>query len=168
MEEYFEIGQIVNTNGLKGVLKIKPFTDDITEFETFKKIYIQKNKELIEFKIEKVRYAKNMVFLKLEGINNINEAEEYRNSYIKVNRNALPDLPENTYYIVDLLDCNVVTVEGENLGQVKDVFNTGSNDIYDVKDENGKQILIPAIKEVVKKIDITNKTITVELMEGLR
>jgi len=168
MEEYFEIGQIVNTNGLKGILKIKPFTDNITEFETFEKIYIQKGKELIEFRIEQVRYNKNMVLLKLEGIDDINKAEEYRNLYLKVNRDALPDLPDNTYYIVDLLDCNVVTEEGENLGQVKDVFNTGSNDIYDVKDENGKQILIPAIKEVVKNIDITNKKIIVKLMEGLK
>lgn len=168
MEEYFEIGQIVNTNGLKGPLKVKPFTDDIKEFETFKSIYIQKGKDLIEFKIEKVAYVKQMVLLKLQGIDDINEAEKYRNYYLKINRNILPDLPENTYYIVDLLECEVVTIEGELLGKVKDVFNTGSNDIYEVKDEFGKQILIPAIKEVIKIIDIPNKKITVKLMEGLR
>ena len=168
MEEYFEIGQIVNTNGLKGTLKVKPFTDDIKEFETFKSIYIQKGKDLIEFKIEKVTYVKQMVLLKLQGIDDINEAEKYRNYYLKINRNVLPDLPENTYYIVDLLECEVVTIEGELLGRVKDVFNTGSNDIYEVKDEFGKQILIPAIREVIKNIDIPNKKITVKLMEGLR
>lgn len=168
MEEYFEIGQIVNTNGLKGTLKVKPFTDDIKEFETFKSIYIQQGKELLEFKIEKVGYIKNMVLLKFQGIDDINEAEKYRNMYLKVNRNALPDLPENTFYIVDLLECEVFTTEGELLGKVKDVFNTGSNDIYDVKDINGKQILIPAIKDVIKNIDIPNKKITIELMEGLR
>lgn len=168
MEEYFEIGQIVNTNGLKGTLKVKPFTDDIKEFETFKSIYIQKGKDLIEFKIEKVAYVKQMVLLKLQGIDDINEAEKYRNYYLKINRNILPDLPENTYYIVDLLECEVVTMEGELLGKVKDVFNTGSNDIYEVKDEFGKQILIPAIREVIKNIDIPNKKITVKLMEGLR
>lgn len=168
MEEYFEIGQIVNTNGLKGTLKVKPFTDEIKEFETFKSIYVQKGKELIEFKIEKVGYVKQMVLLKLQGIDDIDEAEKYRNLYLKVNRNNLPNLPENTFYIVDLLECEVVTTEGELLGKVDDVFNTGSNDIYAVKDELGKQILIPAIKEVIKKIDVPNKKITVKLMEGLR
>jgi len=168
MEEYFEIGQIVNTNGLKGTLKVKPFTDDIKEFEAFKSICIQKGKELIEFKIEKVGYVKQMVLLKLQGIDDIDEAEKYRNLYLKVNRKSLPNLPDNTFYIADLLECEVVTTEGEVLGKVDDVFNTGSNDIYAVKDELGKQILIPAIKEVVKKIDIPNKKITVKLMEGLR
>ena len=168
MENFFEIGQIVNTNGLKGVIKVKPFTDNIKEFESFKSIYIQKKGELIEFKIEKVMYVKQMVLLKLEGINDINEAEKYRNYYIKVDRNKMPKLPEDSYYIVDLLGCEVATVEGEILGKVDDVFPTGSNDVYVVKDENGKQILIPAIKDVIKSIDISNKKVIVKLMEGLR
>ena len=167
MDKYFEIGQIVNTNGLKGVVKVKPFTDDITEFETFESIYVQKKVELIEFKIESVRYAKNMVFLKLKGIDTIEEAETLRNFYIKVERDTLPELEENSYYIVDLLECEVETVEGENLGKMDDIFNTGSNDVYVVKNEEGKQILLPAIKEVIKEVDIPNKKITVKLMEGL-
>lgn len=167
MDKYFEIGQIVNTNGLKGIVKVKPFTDDIKEFETFENIYIQKKDELIEFKIESVRFAKNMVFLKLQGIDDINEAEKLRNLYIKISRDALPKLPENSYYIVDLLQCEVVTIEGETLGKMDDVFNTGSNDVYVVKNEDGKQILLPAIKEVIKNVDIPNKKITVKLMEGL-
>ena len=167
MEEYFEIGQIVNTNGLKGVLKIKPFTDDIKEFEDFESIYVQRKNELIEFKIEEVRYVKNIVLLKLQGIDDIDEAEKYRNLYIKVNRNVMPNLPEDSYYIVDLLECEVYTEEGELLGKVDDVFNTGSNDVYVVKDELGKQILLPAIGEVIKNVDISNKKIIVKLMKGL-
>lgn len=167
MEEYFEIGQIVNTNGLKGMLKVKPFTDNIKEFEDFKSIYIQRKNELIEFKIETVRYAKQMVLLKLKGIDNINEAEKFRNLYIKVNRNIMPKLPEDSYYIVDLLECEVYTVEGELLGKVDDVFNTGSNDVYVIKNELGKQILLPAIGEVIKNVDIPNRKITVKLMKGL-
>ena len=167
MEKYFEIGQIVNTNGLKGILKVKPFTDDIQEFEKFTSIYIQKNGELIEFTIEKVRYVKNMVLLKLKGIDDINEAEKYKNLYIKIDREVLPTLPDNTFYIVDLIECDVETVDGKELGKIDDVFNTGSNDIYVVKNEEGKQILIPAIKQVIKKIDISNKRIIIELMEGL-
>ena len=148
-------------------MKVKPFTDDIKEFETFETIYVQKKTELIEFKIESVRYAKNMVLLKLKGIDDIDSAEALRNLYIKVSREQLPELQENSYYIVDLLECEVVTVEGEILGKMDDVFNTGSNDIYVVKNEKGKQILLPAIKEVIKNVDIPNRKITVKLMEGL-
>lgn len=167
MEEYFEIGQIVNTSGLKGVIKVKPFTDDIAKFNNFKTIYISIKKELKEFKIEQVRFSKNMVFLKLEGIDTIEEAEDYRNLYLKVKRDKDEELEEGSYYIVDIIGCKVYTDEQKELGKVDDVFSTGSNDVYVVKDEEGKQILLPAIKEVIKNIDIENKTITVHLLEGL-
>ncbi len=167
MEEYLEIGQIVNTNGLKGLLKVKPLTDDITRFEELETIYIQIHSQLVEKKIEKVRYVKNMVLLKLEGIDDINEAEKYRNLYIKINRKDIKELPENSYLIVDMLKCEVYTEENELLGKMIDVLQTGSNDVYVVKNENGKEILLPAIKDVVKKVDIQNKKIIVKLMEGL-
>lgn len=167
MEEYFEIGQIVNTSGLKGVIKVKPFTDDITKFNNLKTIYISIKKELKEFKIEQVRFSKNMVFLKLEGIDTIEEAENYRNLYLKVKRDKDEELEEGSYYIVDIIGCKVFTDEQKELGKVDDVFSTGSNDVYVVKDGVGKQILLPAIKEVIKNIDIENKTITVHLLEGL-
>lgn len=167
MEKYFEIGQIVNTSGLKGVIKVKPFTDDITKFNNFKTIYISVKKELKEFKIEQVRFSKNMVFLKLQGIDTIEEAENYRNLYLKIKRNEDEKLEEGSYYIVDIIGCEVYTDEKKLLGKVDDVFSTGSNDVYVVKDELGKQILLPAIKDVIKNIDIKNKIITVHLLEGL-
>lgn len=167
MEEYFEIGQIVNTSGLKGEIKIKPFTDDITKFNDFKKIYVSVKKELKEFEIKHVRFSKNMVFLKLKGIDTIEEAENYRNLYIKRKRDKDEKLEEDTYYIVDLLGCKVYTDEQKELGEVVDVFSTGSNDVYVVKDELGKQVLLPAIKDVIKNVDIENRTIIVHLLEGL-
>ena len=167
MEEYFEIGQIVNTSGLKGEIKVKPFTDDITKFNDFKTIYVSIKKELKEFKVEKVRFSKNMVFLKLKGIDTIEEAENYRNLYIKRKRDKDEEIEEDTYYIVDILGCKVFTDEQKELGEVIDVFSTGSNDVYVVKDELGKQVLLPAIKDVIKNVDIENKLITVHLMEGL-
>ena len=167
MEEYFEIGQIVNTSGLKGEIKIKPFTDDITKFNNFKTIYVSIKKELKEFEIERVRFSKNMVFLKLKGIDTIEEAENYRNLYLKIKRDKDEKLEKDTYYIVDLLGCKVCTDEQKELGEVIDVFSTGSNDVYVVKDELGKQVLLPAIKDVIKNVDIENKLITVHLMEGL-
>ena len=167
MEEYFEIGQIVNTSGLKGVLKIKPFTDDIKKFSNLKTIYIKTKNDLTEFKIEQVRYVKNMVMLKLAGIDTVEEAEKYRNLYIKILRDQEEELEEGSYYVVDILGCKVNTDTNQELGKVVDVFQTGSNDVYVVKDEQGKQILLPAIKQVIKNVDIKNKIITVHLLEGL-
>lgn len=167
MEEYLEIGQIVNTNGLKGILKVKPFTDDITRFEKLKTIYIQKANELIEFKIEKVRYSKNMVLLKLEGIDDINEAEKYRNFYIKIDRKDAIELEENSYFIIDIIGSEVFTDENNLLGKVIDILQTGSNDVYVVKDDKGKEILLPAIEDVIKDVDIKNKKIIVHLLDGL-
>ena len=167
MEEYFEIGQIVNTSGLKGILKIKPFTDDIKKFSNLKTIYIKTKSGLTEFKIEQVRYVKNMVMLKLAGIDTVEEAEKYRNLYIKILRDQEEELEEGSYYVVDILGCKVNTDANQELGKIVDVFQTGSNDVYVVKDEQGKQILLPAIKDVIKNVDIKNKIITVHLLEGL-
>lgn len=167
MEEYFEIGQIVNTSGLKGILKIKPFTDDIKKFSNLKTIYIKTKSGLTEFKIEQVRYVKNMVMLKLAGIDTVEEAEKYRNLYIKILRDQGEELEEGSYYVVDILGCKVNTDANQELGKIVDVFQTGSNDVYVVKDEQGKQILLPAIKQVIKNVDIKNKIITVHLLEGL-
>ena len=167
MEEYFEIGQIVNTSGLKGILKIKPFTDDIKKFSNLKTIYIKTKSGLTEFKIEQVRYVKNMVMLKLAGIDTVEEAEKYRNLYIKILRDQEEELEEGSYYVVDILGCKVNTDANQELGKIVDVFQTGSNDVYVVKNELGKQILLPAIKQVIKNVDIKNKIITVHLLEGL-
>ena len=167
MEEYFEIGQIVNTSGLKGEIKIKPFTDDIKKFNNLKTIYVSIKKELKEFEIEHVRFSKNMVFLKLKGIDTIEEAENYRNLYLKIKRDKDEKLEEGVYYVVDLIGCTVYTDDNQELGKLEDVFSTGSNDVYVVKDEMGKQVLLPAIKEVIKQVDIDNKKIIVHLLEGL-
>lgn len=167
MKEYLEVGKIVNTSGLKGLLKVNPLTDDITRFEDLETIYIQKAKELIEFKIQDVKYNKNMVLLKLEGIDDITEAEKYKNCYIKINREDAVELEEDSYFIVDIIGSEVFTEEGENLGKVVDVLQTGSNDVYTVKTLEGKEILLPAIEDVIKNVDIENKKIVIHLMEGL-
>jgi len=167
MEEYLEVGQIVNTNGLKGTLKVKPLTDDITRFEDLETIYVQKGKDLVEFNIQDVKYSKNMVLLKLEGIDNIEEAEKYKNLYLKINREDAVELEDDSYFIVDIIGCEVFTDVGDFLGKVIDVFPTGSNDVYTVRNSENKDILLPAIEDVVKDIDIENKKIIVHLLEGL-
>ena len=142
MTKYLEIGQIVNTFGIKGMVKVKPFTDDIRRFDRLKKVYIEKQKVKEEYEIEEVKYHKEMVLIKFKGIENPEQANLLRNCYLFVNRE-------------------------EKLGIVEDIFNTGSNDIYVVRDELGKQILLPATKEVIKKVDIENKKIIVHLLPGL-
>lgn len=165
--EYIEIGQIVNTNGLKGVVKVNPFTDDISKFEELKYIYIQLKSELKKVKIEQVRYNKNQVLLKLEGIDSIEEAEKYRNFYLKIEKKCQEELGEDTYYIVDLIGINVYSENDEYLGTIEDVFPTGSNDVYVVKDNLGKQILVPAIAEVVKEVELKNKKMVIKIIPGL-
>ena len=167
MEKYLEIGQIVNTFGIKGQVKIVPFTDDITRFDELKEIYVEKKNELKLFQIEQVNYKKNMVILKLKGIETVEEAEKLRNCYLKIDRKDAKKLPKDTYFIVDLLGLDVYTDEGKLLGKVDDIYNAGSSDIYVVKDELGKQILLPAIKDVLKEVDLENKKIIVHLIKVL-
>ena len=167
MEKYLEIGQIVNTFGIKGQVKVKPFTDDINRFDELKEVYVEKKHELKLFQIEKVNYSKNMVILKLKGIETPEQAETLRNSYLKINRKDAKKLPEGTYYIADLIGLDVYTDEDEFLGKVDYIYNAGSSDIYVVKDEQGKEVLLPAIKDVLKQVDLENGKIIVHIIEGL-
>ena len=167
MNKYLELGQIVNTFGIKGQVKVKPFTDDIRRFDELKEVYIEKKNELKLFQIEKVNYSKNMVILKLKGIETPEEAEKLRSSYLKINRKDAKKLPEGTYYIADLIGLDVYTDENKLLGKVDYIYNAGSSDIYVVKDEQGKEILLPAIKDVLQQVDLENGKIIVHIIEGL-
>ena len=166
-QQYFEIGQIVNTFGIKGVVKVNPFTDDISQFEEMETILVDKKGNLLEMQIEEVKYSKNQVLLKLKGIETVEEAEKYRNCYLKLPREKARKLPKNTYFIADLIGLEVYTEEGKLLGKVDDIYNTGASDIYVIKDELGKQILLPAIKDVIKQIDLEQEKIVVHLLDGL-
>ena len=167
MTKYLEIGQIVNTFGIKGMVKIKPFTDDINRFDRLKKIYISNKNGKKEYQIQEIKYHKNMVLMKLEGIDTPEQADLLRQSYLLVDRADEEPLEEGVYYIVDLLGLEVYTDDNKLLGKVDDIFNTGSNDIYVVKDEMGKQILLPGIPDVLKNVDLEKGKITVHLIPGL-
>lgn len=167
MQEFLEIGQIVNIFGIKGMVKIKPFTDDISRFDELKKVYVENNYTKKQYEIEEVKYHKDMVLIKFKGIDKVEEAELLRNSYLKVDRNDEPELDEGTYYIVDLIGLNVYSDEGNLIGKVEDIFNNGSCDIYVVKDELGKQLLLPAISDVIKEINLKESKIVVHILKGL-
>ena len=166
MQKRLEVGQIVNTFGIKGELKVTPFTDDINRFDDLKKVYVKTRKDNQLYKVENVRYHKNMVLLKLEGIENPEQGELLKNAYLEIDREDAIPLEEGQYFIVDLIGLDVYTDEGNLLGKVEDIYNTGANDIYVVKDELGKQILLPGIKEVIKEVKLDDRVI-VHLIPGL-
>ena len=167
MQKYLEVGQIVNTFGIKGEVKVNPFTDDISQFEKLKSILIVKDGKLSEVEIEETKYSKNQVLLKLKGIDTVEEAEKYRGCYLKIARSNSKKLPKDTYFIADLLGLTVYTDENILLGKVEDIYNSGANDIYVIKSEDGKQILLPGTKEVIKQIDLEQERITVHIIKGL-
>lgn len=167
MNDFLEVGQIVNSYGIKGFFKVVPFTDDITRFDNLKTIYIEKNKKMEEKEIEEVKYHKHLVLLKIKGIDDINDTEQYKNCILKIDRNDAVELPEDTYFITDMIGIEVYTEENELLGNLVDIFPTGSNDVYVVKNELGKQILLPAIGEVIKNVNIEEKKMIVRLIPGL-
>ena len=166
-QEYFEIGQIVNTFGIKGFVKVNPFTDDMERFAELKSVLVVKNKELIEMQIEEIKYQKNVVLIKFKGIEDINMAEKYKGCYIKIKRENARKLPKDTYFIADLIGMQVYDEQGNLLGKVNDIYNNNVHDIYVIKDDLGKQILLPSTKEVIKQIDMDNDRIVVHLREGL-
>lgn len=167
MQENLEIGQIVNTFGIKGYVKVNPFVDDISRYDTLKKVYLKAGKNLKELEVEEVKYHKNMVLLKFKEIDTVEEAEKLRNSYLEVDRENAIKLQDGRYFIADLLGLDVITDKNETLGKLDDIFNTGSNDIYVVKTEQGKQLLLPAISEVIKEINLSERKVVVHLLEGL-
>lgn len=166
MQKRLEIGQIVNTFGIKGEVKVIPFTNDISRFDYLEKVYVKKKNDFKLYKVDNVRYHKNMVLLKLEGIDNPETAQLLKNAFLEVDREDAIPLEEGTYFIVDLIGLDVYTDEGKLLGKVEDIYNTGSNDIYVIKDEFGKQILLPGTEEVIREIKLEDRMI-VHLISGL-
>ena len=165
MVEYFEIGQITNTHGLRGELKVRPFTQSKKRFEELKSILVDFNGELKKYDIEKVRYQNEIILLKLKGVDDIDEALKLKSNYIKIPRADAKENEEDEFFIADLIGCEVY--ENDLIGIVTDVFTAGASDVYVIKRKGEKDLLIPAIESVVKKIDVVNKRIDVEIPRGL-
>lgn len=166
MQEYLNVGKIVNTHGVRGEVKVIPLTDDPHRFHDLEWVYLDRQSSLEKIWIERVKFFKKFVIIKFKTVDDMNKAETLRDLYLKVDREHAVKLPEDTFFIADIIGCEVF--EGDKkLGMVEDVLQTGSNDVYVVKRENKKDILIPALKSVVRKVSISDKKIEVVLPEGL-
>lgn len=168
MENYFVVGNIVNTQGIKGEIRLMPTVDDVERFKLLDRIFVDRKGSITEYEIENVRFHKQFVLLKLKGIDDMTSAEKLKGTAAKITEDMALPCEEDEYYIRDLYDMDVVTDEGEKLGIISDVIFTGANDVYVVKPDEGKEILIPAIKDCVLNVDIKNNVMTVRLLEGLR
>ena len=168
MNEMFTVGKIVNTHGVKGELKIVPTTEDPKRFAKLKSIFVEGRKQMTAYEIESVRYHKEFVLLKLKGIDDMNVAQLLKGSSLKIDRKDSLPLKKDEYYISDLFGMEVYTNDERFLGVLVDIIETGSNDVYVVKKEDRqKDLLLPAIKQVIKEIDVAQKRMVVELLEGL-
>lgn len=167
MKKKLEVGQIVNTFGIKGLVKVYPYVNNVTRFNNLKYVYAKSKKEEKKLEIEEVKYQKNMVLLKFKGVETVEEAEKLRNNYLEIDRSDAIPLEEGEFFIADLIGLKVFLDTGEKLGILEDIYNTGSKDIYVVKDKLGKSYLLPYIDEVIKKIDLDNSKIIVHIIEGL-
>ena len=166
MEDFFRVGVIANTHGIRGEVKIFPKTDDVKRFDYLKEAYIDARKEKIKVEVSNVRYFKNLVIVKFKDIDNINDIERYKGKDLLVTReNALP-LEEGEYYLADIIGANVYTEDGILFGSLEDVIETGANLVYSVQHE-GKEVLLPVIDDCVKEVNVEEKKVIVHIMKGL-
>lgn len=166
MEDFFRVGVIANTHGIRGEVKIFPTTDDVKRFDYLKEAYIDAGKGKIKVEVSNVRYFKNLVIVKFKGIDNINDIERYKGKDLLVTReNALP-LEEGEYYLADIIGANVYTEDGNLFGSLEDVIETGANLVYSVQHE-GKEVLLPVIDDCVKEVNVEEKKVIVHIMKGL-
>ncbi len=167
MEDLLRVGVIASTHGIKGEVKVFPTTDDVMRFKKLKQVILDTGKEQLRLEIQSVRFFKQMAILKFKGIDNINDIEKYKGKDLLVTReNAVP-LEADEYFIYDIIGATVYTEEEQELGTLTEVLTTGANDVYVVESTEGKEILLPVIKDCVKEIDVENKKVVVHVMEGL-
>ena len=168
MEDRFQVGVITSTHGVRGEVKVFPTTDDPARFKKLKQVLLDTGKETLELEIAGVKFFKNMVILKFKGIDDMDTANKYRQKSLYVTRENAVKLAKNEYFIADLIGLSVTSEEGEALGVIDDVLQTGANDVYVIKKDGEEELLLPAIKECVKEVDIEGGRMVVHVLPGLR
>ncbi|MCH5260637.1 MAG: 16S rRNA processing protein RimM [Lachnospiraceae bacterium] len=167
MESELQVGVITQTHGIKGEVKVFPTTDDVGRFKKLKEVIMDNGRERLHLEIEGVKFFKQYAILKFKGYDSINDIEKYKSAKLYVTRDKAVKLKKDEYFIADLIDMEVVTEDGEYFGRMKDVLVTGANDVYIVTRDDGTEVLLPAIRECVKNIDMEQGRITVHIMDGL-
>lgn len=167
MENLLRVGVISSTHGIRGEVKVFPTTDDVNRFKKLKQVVLDTGKEKLYLEVEGVKFFKQFVIVKFKGMDSINDVEKYRGKDLLVTReNAVP-LEEGEYFITDLIGLTVLSDKGEELGKLKDVLQTGANDVYIVEMKSGKELLLPAIKQCILETDLENGVMTVHVLDGL-
>ncbi len=166
MEDLLKVGVITTTHGVRGEVKVYP-TTDAERFPDLEYVFLDTGREKKQLYIQNVKFFKNLVILKFKNIDNINDIEKYKGKELWIPREEAQDLEEDEYYIADLIGMKVVTEDGTSVGILKDVMETGANDVYVVQDAQGKELLLPAIHQCILDVDIEKNIMTVHLMKGL-
>ncbi|WP_270443901.1 ribosome maturation factor RimM [Blautia intestinalis] len=167
MEDLLKVGVITTTHGVRGEVKVFPTTDDAERFLELEYVLLDTGRELRRLDIKNVRFFKNLVILKFDGIDNIDDIEKYKGKDLWIPREEAQELGEDEYYIADLQGLNVVLEDGTEFGTLRDVMETGANDVYIIDSNEHGEVLLPAIKECILDVDLEKNTMTVHLMKGL-
>ena len=167
MEQLLQVGVISSTHGVRGEVKVFPTTDDVKRFKKLKKVMLDTGKEQLPLEIEGVKFFKQFVILKFRVIDNINDIEKYKGKRLLVDREHAVKLKKDEYFIADMIGMDVFTEDGELFGALKDVMETGANDVYIIEMSDGKEVLVPAIKQCILDVDIENRKMVIHLLEGL-
>ncbi len=167
MEKLLRVGVITSPHGVRGEVKVFPTTDDAKRFKKLKHVILDTGKEQLPLEIEGVKFFKNMVILKFKGYDNINDIERYRQKDLLIKREQAVALKKDEYFIPDLIGLQAVDESGTSVGTVKDVLETGANDVYVIQLENGKELLLPAIKDCVLDVDLEQGIIKIHILDGL-
>lgn len=168
MEDLLQVGVVTTTHGVRGEVKVFPTTDDSARFKNLKQVILDTGKQQMEMEITGVKFFKNLVILKFKGFDNINDVEKFRQAKLLVTRENAVELAEHEYFIVDLIGLTAFSDEGEELGQLADVLQTGANDVYVIKKDGCADLLVPAIHECVKEVAVEQGKIILHLLPGLR
>lgn len=166
MEEFLQVGVITSTHGVRGEVKVFPTTDDAQRFRELKQVILENGKERLLLNIQGVKFFKQFAILKFKGIDTINDVEKYKGKALFIKREDAVKLKDDEYFIADLIDMKVFTEE-EELGILKDVLETGANEVYVVDSKKYGEILIPAIHDCILNVDVANKMMKVHLLDGL-
>lgn len=167
MEDLLKVGVITTTHGVRGEVKVYPTTEDAQRFQDLDYVLLDTGKDMRRLDIQRVKFFKNLAILKFQGIDNINDIEPYKGRDLWIPREEGLELEEDEYYIADLLDMEVYLEDGSKFGILKDVMETGANDVYVVQTAEGKEVLLPAIKDCILDVDVEQNKMTVHMMNGL-